>query len=896
MSVIPVPSNRSSDLLLQARLVLQLQQHQLQLLKIQDRLATGLRVANPSDDTVAASQAIHLQMLLEQKEKSREAFRTANDFLNRSDAAGAEMSDLLIEARSLVLGIVNATSTDTERAAVATQLRTMVRQLVRVANSDYRGRYLFAGSRVTTVPFDFSSGFVEFRGNDRTLSGYTDGGFLVATNATADQMIGVYSPGKLGTVDLDPVATLDTKLSDLRQGQGIRLGSILVSDGNRTSMVDLTGSVTIRDVVRRLEASPPEGRKLTVRLIHNQLVLQLDDGLGGNLTVRDSGGGSTAKDLGIANSTGVGSGPLVGQDLDPRLTPQTLLADLLGRRAYGLLRVDGNNNDLWITARQRGATFNEYRFHLVNDSLLQAAGGIQPGEEFAYLSDAPVAARAALTFSGSNNNLILTANEPGTQFNQVRIEVTNAGLIGNAATVTYDPDARQLTIGVDALDRTEIQTVIDTINASNLFTANYDASDPTDGGYVPTAIVSAADAGVVKGNTGNSGGEANTVFIHVVPGASTASQVRAALLENPEIAALFDVTIDGKDTAPGTVPGSGTVDGQATVQLTGGSGQELDQQSGLLIRQSTNQFLIDLSEAVTIEDLLNAINGAGAGVVAAINESGTGINVRSVLAGADFAIGENGGSTATQLGLRTFAETTLFSELNHELGVAAVEGPDFAVILKDGTRLEFDVSNVETIGDLIELINSHPNNQDPATRVVASLAPIGNGIELRADASGGSQPLTVERIRGRAVWDLGLLPEGVDRAEAVVSPDGLSETVRGADVNPDEVDGLFNTLIRLADAVEKFDERQLQRLMALLDQDIDRVAFARAQLGAQGRFLDTLLSQLDQEMVDLRRNLSEEIDADLVATISELTQRQTALQATLQLTGRLFQLSLLDFL
>ncbi|GIW94982.1 MAG: hypothetical protein KatS3mg110_3023 [Pirellulaceae bacterium] len=896
MTVIPVPSNRSSDLLLQARLVTQLQDHQLQLLRVQDRLSTGLRITTPSDDTVAASRAIHLQMLLEQKEKSQVTLRAANDFFKASDSVGAQMSDLLIEARGLVLGVMNSTSTDTERAAVASQLRTMVQQLVRLANSDYRGRYLFAGSRVTTIPFDFSTGFVRFQGNNRLLSGYTDGGHLVPTNATADSMIGVYSSGKLGSVDLDPVATLDTKLSDLREGKGIRLGSILVSDGTNTATVDLSKAVTLRDVVRQLEAHPPAGRKLTVRLLQNQLVLQLDDGLGGNLTVRDSNGGMTAADLGIANSLGVGSGPLVGQDLDPRLSLSTRLADILGRRAYGLLRSEGANNDLWIVARKPGEQFNNFRFHLVDDSLLQAAPGIQPGEEFAYLSPTAVAARAALAFSGSNNNLILTANDPGSQYNQVRIEIVNAGLIGNSATVSFDPDAKLLTIGVDALDRTEIQTVIAAINGSSPFTASYDASDPSDGGYVPTATVSAADAGVVRGNTGNSGGEANTVFVHVAAGASTAAQVKAALEANADIAQLFEITIDDKDAVTGTEPGSGAVDGLATVQLTGGSGQELDTTSGLLIQQGPDQYVIDISSATTLEDLLNAINGAGAGVVAEINANGTGIDVRSVLSGADFSIGENGGTTATQLGLRTLHESTALAELNHGLGVQSVNGPEFAIILKDGTRLEIDVSNATTIGDVLQVINNHPDNQNPATRVVASLAPTGNGIYLTADAAGGPQPLTIERIAGRAVWDLGLLAEGVDQGTASVSEDGTTERVVGSDVNPDEVRGLFNTLIRLANAVEKYDERQLQRLMTLLDEDINRLVFARAGIGAQSRFIDLLLSRLDSEMVELRRNLSEEIDADLVETISQLTQRQTAFQATLQLTGRLFQLSLLDYL
>jgi len=1006
MAIIPVPTTRSSDALIQTRLLTQLQQHQLDLLRVQDRLASGTRLMQPSDDTKAASRAVRLQMLLEQKAQTKSTLKAAADFLSASDGIGAQVANALTEVRSLVLGALSTTSPDEERAAAVQLIRTTVGQLVRLANTDLRGRYLFSGSRVTTAPFDYSTGFVNYLGNDRTLSGYTDGGFLIQTNASADSMFGVYSAGKISSVDLNPAVTLDTPLANLRGGEGITPGSVLVSDGTNSRVVDLSAAVTVGDVIRTLEANPPAGRRLLVRLVQDHLVLSFDDGLGGNLTVREVGGGKTAAQLGILNTQGTGSQPLVGEDLNPRLALTTKLTDILGRRAIAFLRSSGTNNDLIISARQRGDAFNDYRVHLVDDRLLRAGSNLQPGGEFAYFSAEPVAARAALTFSGSNNNLILTAKEPGTAYNQVRIEIANAGMIGNSAVVTYDPDARVLTIGVDALDRTEIQTVISAINGSSPFTATYDDSAPSDGGYVPTATVSAADAGVVQGNTGNSGGDGNTLFVHVAAGQSTANHVKAAIEANPETNALVEVTIDQKDTLTGTAAGAGVVDAAATAVLSGGSGQEFDQSSGLLINQAGKTYEVDLSEAVTIEDVLNRIRASGAAVTAEINDQGTAINVRSTLAGADFSIGENGGVTATQLGLRTLVDSTPLADLNHGLGVDSTSGPAFAITLKDGTVLQIDVSDARTVGDVLERINTHPDNQNPDTRVIARLVRFGNGIELAVESAGGAQQLAIQRLRGRAVWDLGLLPVGVEQATgnpgqsatlsvsfpapyhlntalrfAVLPPgsagDGISiefvnsgavtgdsavasynpttrtlsididpsattanavvaafagssdflvtldtssdptndgtgvigftglagvtsggrdETIVGRDVNPDEVVGVFNTLLRLADALERFDEPQIHRLMSRLDQDFARVNFARGELGARGQFLDLLQGQLDNEVVQLQAALSDEIDTDLVSTISELTNRQTALQAALQLMGKVLRLSLLDFL
>jgi flagellin-like hook-associated protein FlgL len=81
-----------------------------------------------------------------------------------------------------------------------------------------------------------------------------------------------------------------------------------------------------------------------------------------------------------------------------------------------------------------------------------------------------------------------------------------------------------------------------------------------------------------------------------------------------------------------------------------------------------------------------------------------------------------------------------------------------------------------------------------------------------------------------------------------------------------------------------------------MDEDYQRVNFARAEIGARGRSLDALDQRLEDEDVQLQSALSDEIDTDLADAISRLTARQAALEATLRLTAQTFQLSLFDFL
>ncbi len=306
-------------------------------------------------------------------------------------------------------------------------------------------------------------------------------------------------------------------------------------------------------------------------------------------------------------------------------------------------------------------------------------------------------------------------------------------------------------------------------------------------------------------------------------------------------------------------------------------------------------YTIDVSSARSVEDLLNLLNGSGANILASINSTGTGLDIRSRLSGAQLSIGENGGQTASQLGIRSFTGATTLAELNFGQGVTAASGTDFTIHRNDGVALEIDVSSAKNISDVLALINNHPSNLDPTTRVVARLAQFGNGIELFDDNPLPGNSLRVEQAFGSsAAEQLGLVPRGQTSVTAVST--GSGETLTGSDSNPIEVAGLFTSLILLRDALNNNDLPGLERATALLDSATEKLNFARADVGARGQALDLLSNRLDDEEVELRANLSNEIEVDFAKTVSELTARQAAFQASLQLSAQLSQLTLLNYL
>jgi flagellin-like hook-associated protein FlgL len=178
-------------------------------------------------------------------------------------------------------------------------------------------------------------------------------------------------------------------------------------------------------------------------------------------------------------------------------------------------------------------------------------------------------------------------------------------------------------------------------------------------------------------------------------------------------------------------------------------------------------------------------------------------------------------------------------------------------------------------------------------------------LQIRIDAAA----TTASTIRD-AVNDHGLFAVELDRTTDITNDGsgivgalgtgtlsgGTPEAIVGRDPYTIEASGVFNSLLRLQSAIDANDQVAIQRAAAALEVDLQSVNFVRADLGAKAQGLDSLDQRLEDESIELKSTLSMEIEVDLVAAISDLTARQASFQASLQLMGKTFQLSLLDYI
>lgn len=316
--------------------------------------------------------------------------------------------------------------------------------------------------------------------------------------------------------------------------------------------------------------------------------------------------------------------------------------------------------------------------------------------------------------------------------------------------------------------------------------------------------------------------------------------------------------------------------------LAGGAGIDLD--GGLVITSGTQSVTVDVSDAETVQDIINAINNAGVAVFARINDVGTGIAVYNQAAGSDLSIGENGGTTATDLGIRTLYEQTALSDLNYGEGVLGVEGQDdFRIVARDGSTVSVNIDGAITVEDVITAIN------DAATAagvsITAALAGTGNGIQI-TDNTGGTGNLAVERLNlSHAADDLGLTGGVVE-----------DNVLTGADVRLLSGGGVLGALLDLERGLRQNDTEAIVRAGARLDRLRDDMTRMHGIIGARAQAMVAQRSHAEHAAQSTEMFLSEVRDLDYAQAITRMQAATVQMQAGLQTSAMISQISLMDYL
>jgi flagellin-like hook-associated protein FlgL len=310
--------------------------------------------------------------------------------------------------------------------------------------------------------------------------------------------------------------------------------------------------------------------------------------------------------------------------------------------------------------------------------------------------------------------------------------------------------------------------------------------------------------------------------------------------------------------------------------------------SGLTITQGDQTRTADFSTATTVQDLVSEIDRLGLGLRLQVNAADNGLDLISEVSGLRLSVGENGGTTAADLGIRTYGLATELSAFRDGLGIEPVEGEDdFQLTLNDGTNFAVDASGLGTVDELITAIETAATGAGLTLGVdfSVSLATAGNGLVFQ-DNTVGATGFTITRVGQSSVADqLGILKE-----------DGTATTFQSSDNATVRVENVFTHLTDLRNSLLNDDTLGITLAASSLDTDNRSVIQARATVGVRAQRVEQQ-QQRSQDLKLMEETLLSDLqDADLTEVITRFQQLQTQLQASLQIGAQNLQLSLLDFL
>lgn len=123
----------------------------------QQELASGKRILRPSDDPVGTQRALISRSEIAATKQYSDNVSQAQGWLQTTDTALGDISDLLQRARELTVQAANGTNDASDRAAIAAEIDQIVSAVKTAANTSFGGVYVFGGTAVTAPPYDTTS-------------------------------------------------------------------------------------------------------------------------------------------------------------------------------------------------------------------------------------------------------------------------------------------------------------------------------------------------------------------------------------------------------------------------------------------------------------------------------------------------------------------------------------------------------------------------------------------------------------------------------------------------------------------------------------------------------------------------------------------------------------------
>ncbi len=132
---------------------------------LQEKLASGRNINQPSDDPVGLTRILNLSNTLSTDERFNRNIENALAEVSVADSVMSNITELIHRAKDLGVQGATFTADQTGRNALALEIDEIVNQMVQLGNTSIGGKFIFGGKATGTPPFTRAGTDVNYSGN-----------------------------------------------------------------------------------------------------------------------------------------------------------------------------------------------------------------------------------------------------------------------------------------------------------------------------------------------------------------------------------------------------------------------------------------------------------------------------------------------------------------------------------------------------------------------------------------------------------------------------------------------------------------------------------------------------------------------------------------------------------
>lgn len=234
---------------------------------LQEKLATGRNINRPSDDPVGITYGLRYRSDLAVNDRYQSNVDSATSWLDFNDTMLSQVGDVIKRAKELAVQGSTGTNPKVALDNIANEMEQLKEQVVDIANSQFKGKYIFNGQFTDQIPYDPSKNPANIVTDNGNVNYIVNTGVQLDVNLIGSDVFGYPPTGVTAPKNEDDnlFHVLDQMITALRTGDHSGVSGQIANLESRYSKV-LTQQAEVGARINRIELIEDRLKDLNVNL------------------------------------------------------------------------------------------------------------------------------------------------------------------------------------------------------------------------------------------------------------------------------------------------------------------------------------------------------------------------------------------------------------------------------------------------------------------------------------------------------------------------------------------------------------------------------------------------------------------------------------------------------